>query len=47
VLTVIVTIMTIMGCLYVVLTVSVNITGRSICNVCSDCDNNGEVYMQC
>ena len=23
------------------------ITGRSICRDNSDCDNNGEVYMQC
>ena len=29
------------------LTVSVTITGMSICSVCSDCDRNGEVYMQC
>ena len=32
------------------LTVSVTITGRSICSViryCDNNDNNGEVYMQC
>jgi hypothetical protein len=25
----------------------VSITGRSICSANSDCDNNGEFYMQC
>jgi hypothetical protein len=33
--------------LYVVLTVSMTITGRSMCSVNSYCDNNGEVNMWC
>ena len=44
---VIVTIMTIMWGLICSAKVSVTITWRSICSACSDCDNNGEVYMQC
>ena len=45
VLAVIVTLLTMTGPLYVVLTVIVTITGRSMCSVSSYCDNNGEVYM--
>ena len=33
------------GDLYVVLTVIVTITGRSLCSVKIYCDNNGEIYM--
>jgi hypothetical protein len=49
VLTVTVTIMIITGRFYVMPTVIVTITGRSICIViryCDNKDNNGEVYMQ-
>jgi hypothetical protein len=49
VLTVSVTILTMMGGLYVVLTVIVTITGSYICSVCSYCDNNDNnrgIYMQ-
>ena len=38
---------TIRGGLYKVLTVSVTITGMSLCSANSYCDNNGEIYMQC
>ena len=49
-LTVIVTIMRIMGDLYAVFTVIVTIMaimGKCICSAYSYCDNNGEVYVQC
>jgi hypothetical protein len=49
VLAVIVTIMTMTGALYIVLTVILKITtitGRSICSAINYCDNNRGVYLQ-
>ena len=40
-------IVTIRGGTYEVLTVTVTITGMSLCSANSYCDNNGEIYMRC